>query len=132
MSWCRTELCVDDDALALRGFDPVSYFSKGGPQRGCASNALIWHGALFQFRCRRNQRLFLESPRRYLPQYGGHCALSMSEGRRAEADPTVWLRVDDRVYLAQSRDALFAWMLRREENVEKADAAWSRLVLRFG
>jgi hypothetical protein len=132
MSWCRTELCVDDDALALRGFDPVSYFTEGEPQRGCPSNALIWHGAVFHFRCRRHQRLFLATPRRYLPEYGAHCALAMAEGRRAEGDPTVWMRVEGRVYLARSRDVLVAWLLRREHNVEKADVAWSHFVLRSG
>ena len=65
---------------AIRGYDPVAYFTEGRPVEGRAEFKHDWNGATWQFASAEHRALFAENPERYAPQYGGYCAWAVSQG----------------------------------------------------
>ena len=90
---------VDDNNIAIRGTDPVAYFTQGGPVAGSADFTHTWNNATWQFSSAENRDLFASNPEQYAPQYGGFCAWAMSQGYTASIDPSAWKIVDGKLYL---------------------------------
>lgn len=65
-------------AIALQGYDAVSFFEPGMPAKGAFDYAVYWNGATWLFASEANARRFEESPRKYAPQFDGYCALAAS------------------------------------------------------
>ena len=63
----------------LGGFDPVSY-QAGAPQRGSAELFLEHEQVRYLFATEANRDSFAAQPERYLPRYGGWCAMSLALG----------------------------------------------------
>jgi YHS domain-containing protein len=85
--------------LALKGYDPVAYFTDGKPTQGKPEFETVFDGARYRFASTENMDRFKADPDRYAPQFGGACAYALSKGVRVEADPTVWRIVDDKLYV---------------------------------
>ncbi len=117
---------TDAQGLALGGFDPVSYFSPGGPVPGEEGRSADWHGATFRFATDANRARFVAEPARYTPQFGGHCAFGLSLGEAVEADPAVWTLRDDKLYLNASPAVRFVWRL-IPGAVGRAERRWAGL-----
>ena len=90
---------TDDDRVALKGYDPVAYFTEKRPMLGDAQYRYEWDGAIYQFASARHLELFKANPDRYLPQYNNWCAASVAKGVKVYRNPQWWLVVDDRLYL---------------------------------
>ena len=60
------------DGIAIKGFDPVAYFTMGKPQKGTDQFAYKWKGAKWLFSSREHLDLFSSNPGKYAPQYGGY------------------------------------------------------------
>ena len=90
---------TDDDRVALKGYDPVAYFTEKRPMLGDAQYRYEWDGAIYQFASARHLELFKANPDRYLPQYNNWCAASVAKGVKVYGNPEWWLFVDDRLYL---------------------------------
>jgi YHS domain-containing protein len=88
------------DQVAIRGYDPVAYFTDGRATRGNPQFEYVWEGARWQFSSAAHRDAFAADPERYAPQFGGYCAIAMSElGQAVDANPEVWTIVDGRLYL---------------------------------
>jgi YHS domain-containing protein len=85
--------------LALRGVDPVSYFTNGAPQNGDFSITAVHNDATYRFASEENRDLFNQNPEKYLPQYGGFCAFGTAMGVKVDGDPDLWKIVDGKLYL---------------------------------
>lgn len=124
-------LHLGNDGLALRGYDPVSYF-RGGPQPGSQERVSRFRGATYRFASDENRRKFAENPRKYAPQYGGWCATAMADGgRKVEIDPMNYKITNDRLFLFYKGwlgDALKDWNKDEAALTRRADAQWDRLV----
>ena len=83
--------------LAIRGTDPVAYFTEGEAVEGNEEYELEWNGAIWRFSSEENLELFEEDPEAYAPQYGGYCAKAFSEGNVVSTDPEAWKIVDDKL-----------------------------------
>ncbi len=66
---------LDASGLALRGYDPVAYFETGKPMRGMAKITASYGGARYLFATKAHRKSFLNNPTKYLPQFGGFCAV---------------------------------------------------------
>jgi YHS domain-containing protein len=110
--------------LAIRGADPVAYFTEGAAVPGNAAYSYSWNGATWHFSSAQNRALFAASPEAYAPQYGGYCAKAMSEGNLASVDPRVWEIVDGKLYLNYSAEVQQQWVEDIPGNIEKADSFW--------
>jgi YHS domain-containing protein len=63
---------VDADGVALKGYDPVAYFTMGRPVKGLTEFQQEWHGAKWRFSSQEHLVLFQENPEKYAPQYGSY------------------------------------------------------------
>ncbi len=120
------DLPIEKDAqgVAIHGYDPVAYFTAGKPVSGKAEYKTQWQGAEWHFASAENRDLFVKSPEKYAPQYGGHCAYGMSLGHLAPVDPNAWKVVDGKLYLNYSKDVQGLWLKDTSGNITKADKNW--------
>ena len=75
------------DGVGLKGYDPVAYFTPGGPTPGVDQYTYRWKGVTYRFASAEDLGLFKANPEKYLPQYGGYCAYAMSLNRIADINP---------------------------------------------
>lgn len=115
------------EPLALRGYDPVSYFLDSGPQAGRADLSATHQGATYRFASKKNLRRFEDDPGKYLPQYGGFCAYGASVGAKFDGDPLVWKVVDGKLYLNLNSEIQKLWNEDIGGAVSKADANWPKI-----
>lgn len=127
----RTEAAADPvfskDGLAIRGYDPVAYFTRGRPTAGDPAVTLEWNGALWRFESAENRDRFAADPERWAPRYGGWCAWAVSRGYTAPTMPDAWSIVDGRLYLNYSTAVRADWERDVSGNIARAEAAWPGL-----
>ena len=114
----------DGNGLAIRGTDPVAYFTQGRPITGTSAFTYTWGNATWQFASAENRDLFAANPKQYAPQYGGFCAWAVSRGYTASIDPKAWKIVDGKLYLNYSSSVQQQWERDIPVNISKADANW--------
>lgn len=110
-------------AVALKGHDPVSYFTQARPVKGASTINYDFDDSRYLFASARNKELFASNPDRYAPQFSGLCTTGLSMGMKAEADPSVYLVKDGKLYVfssPQARDTA----LNDPTVLEKARQAW--------
>ena len=88
-----------EDGLAIKGYDPVAYFTESKPMPGDAQFRYEWDGAVYQFASAKHLELFKADPDRYLPQHRNLCTAAMSRGEKVIADPNNWTIHEGRLYL---------------------------------
>jgi hypothetical protein len=89
--------------VALRGYDPVSYFTDGRPERGSKAFSASFDDAVYWFKNEAHRAMFVANPDAYAPQYRGLCAISVSRGAIAEPDPEAWTISDGKLYVFQAK-----------------------------
>jgi YHS domain-containing protein len=121
----HTEIYVETSSdLAIRGADPVAYFTEGKAMAGSEAYTYEWNGATWQFSSAENMDMFAADPEAYAPQYGGYCAKAMSEGNLASVDPRAWKIVDGKLYLNYSAEVQQQWLEDVPGNIAKAETYW--------
>lgn len=98
---------ADDSALrlALKGVDPVSYFTQGHPAMGSSGLNYDFDEARYLFSTPKNRELFAANPDRYVPQFNGLCATGLASGMHTQADPNIWTIIDGKLYVFGSVEA---------------------------
>jgi len=109
--------------LAIKGYDPVAYFTVGKPTQGAAEFEYVWDERRYRFSSASNRELFKADPVRYAPQFGNYCAMALAKGMVVVADPENWLVSDGKLYVfgspAPAGPALFQTDL--AGNISKAN-----------
>ena len=90
---------VDQAGLALRGFDPVAYFETGKPMKGVEAISASFNGARYLFATEAHRQTFLADPTKYVPQFGGFCAVGTSFGEKVDADPQTGRVIGGKLYV---------------------------------
>ena len=85
--------------VALKGYDPVAYFTEQKPVKGNSIISYDWDESRYYFASARNRDLFAADPDRYAPRFDGYCTASITRGVKNEADPEFWAIVDGKLYL---------------------------------
>ncbi len=112
---------------AIRGYDPVAYFTDSWPVRGSPQFTYEWNGATWLFASAEHLTQFAANPDRFAPQYGGYCAWGVNFGYTASTDPNAWAIRDGKLYLNNSRWVHAIWKLTPGANVAWADQRWPEL-----
>ena len=111
---------------AIRGYDPVAYFTEGKPVKG-KQNLTVKHGTgVYHFSSQEHLELFKDDPNKYAPQYGGYCAYAMSKGFDVSSDPNAWTIRNDKLYLNYSLGVRKTWLKKPDEYIVKADKNWAK------
>jgi YHS domain-containing protein len=112
---------------AIRGYDPVAYFTEGKPVEGKEEFVYNWSNSNWYFSTQQNLNLFKTNPVKYAPQYGGYCAYGLSRGYKATTAPEAWTIVNGKLYLNYSLSVRDTWDKDRTERIQKADSYWPEI-----
>jgi YHS domain-containing protein len=115
---------VDSSGLALKGYDPVAYFTDSKAVPGKAEFTAQHEGATYRFASAANRDAFAAEPARYSPQYGGYCAFGMASGYKAPIEPDAWTIVEGKLYLNYNQAVRSRWSSDIPGYVRKADTNW--------
>lgn len=118
---------TDGDGLAIRGIDPVAYFTQGKPVKGAAEFTASYKDSTWRFASAGNRDKFLASPETFAPQYGGFCAYAAAKNSKAPIDPDAWTIVDGKLYLNYSKRIRRRWRKDIPGYILAADANWPTL-----
>jgi YHS domain-containing protein len=127
-AWALKPIKTTWFGIAIKGYDPVAYFTDGKPVKGLYEHRLDWQGAEWRFASREHLDLFKADPARYAPQYGGYCAWAVAQNDTAGIDPAAWRIVDGKLYLNYNDKIQARWEADIPGNITKADANWPGLL----
>ena len=81
------------------GYDVVTYF-EGNPTMGDDSYVYTYDAVAFKFSSERTLNLFKDSPKRFIPEYGGWCAYAIAlKSKRVTIDPKTYEIRKGKLYL---------------------------------
>ena len=95
----RSNAAEENAPLAIKGYDPVAYFTDGRPRRGLPEIEYEWDEHRYRFARPEHRELFKADPVRYAPQFANFCAMSLAQSEMVEADPEYWLISDGKLYI---------------------------------
>jgi YHS domain-containing protein len=121
-----------ENGVALKGYDPVCYFTLNRAEKGKKEFAFRYQGATYYFASSSDLEIFRANPSKYEPQYGGWCAYAMGHnGTKVEVDPETFKIIDGRLFLFYNRffnNTLKSWNQDETSLHTKADANWQKLI----
>ena len=115
---------ADKSGVAMRGYDPVAFFTQGRPVKGSAEHSYEWNGATWRFASAQSRDAFAAAPKRYAPQFGGYCAWAVSQHYLAPGDPNYWKIVDGKLYLNANARAKELWEADQPDAIARGHANW--------
>jgi YHS domain-containing protein len=116
------------EGLAIKGYDPVAYFTDIKPTMGRPEFKYVWKGAEWRFDSSDHLEMFKKDPEKYAPRYGGYCAYAVSQGKTADIDPDAWTISEGKLYLNLDKDVQKLWEKNMQEYIRKADENWPRML----
>ena len=120
----RSQINLDANGVALGGYDPVAYFHGGKPTRGVATISASYGGARYLFATAEHRRIFLKNPRKYVPEFGGFCAVGTAFGEKVDVDPKTGQVVSGKLYLNNNQRALDIFNKDQSGTIAKANGNW--------
>lgn len=121
-------ISTDAAGFAIRGFDPVSYTTDGGPKQGSTADFVVHGGAIWLFASADNRARFLADPSAYIPAFGGYCTTCLANGQKRHPDPAAFARIDDRTYLFSTPRDASAFRSDPGDPRARAEGNWKQLV----
>lgn len=115
------------ERLALKGYDPVAYFTLSTPTLGLTEYEYVLDGVRYRFASARHRDMFKANPDKYAPQFGGSCAMNMANGTQRESDPTVWVISNGNLYVFAGTGGAERFRQEAQANAAKAAANWKTL-----
>ncbi len=120
-------------AIAIEGYDPVSYFDNK-PAQGESKWTYNFNGVVYQFNNAANLAKFKSNPEKYEPSYGGWCAYAMGEsGEKVKVDPETFKIVDGHLCLFYNfwgNNTLVEWNKNEKTLKAKAEQNWKNICTR--
>ncbi len=114
--------------IAIKGHDPVAYFTQSKPVEGSEKFQYSWMGATWHFSSAKNLEAFKADPESYAPQYGGYCAWAVAHGDTASIDPNAWKIVSGKLYLNYSPNIQRQWERDISGNIKSGNANWPKVL----
>jgi YHS domain-containing protein len=115
---------TDGKGIAIKGYDPVAYFTMDKPVKGDKSFEYEWKGVKWRFSTDKHKKLFIENPEKYAPRYGGYCAYGVAVNALFDIKPEAWSIVDGKLYLNKNLDVRETWRKDIPGNIKKANMNW--------
>ncbi|MBM3784080.1 MAG: YHS domain-containing protein [Acidobacteria bacterium] len=118
---------ADTKGVAIRGYDPVAYFTASKPVEGKREFTYSYMGATFRFASAANRDQFAAEPAKFAPQFGGYCAWAVGNGYTAPTDPAAWKIVEGKLYLNYDGGVQKKWIARMQELIAAGEKNWPKL-----
>ena len=118
--------------LAIKGYDPVAYFTENKGIKGNKQYSYEYKGILYRFVSVANMEQFKKEPSKYEPVYGGWCAYAVGfNGEKVGVNPNTFKIINGKLYLFYNKfgtNTLTMWN-EDEKNLKlKADKVWGGII----
>jgi len=123
----KKPLNIDKDGVAVHGYDPVAYFAEGKAIKGDPQYKSSYAGAIYYFDSNADKEAFDKEPSKYVPEYGGYCAMAMTMGKLEDVDPNYFLVHDGKLLLQRNKKAHMMFAKDPSANHKKADENWEKM-----
>lgn len=121
----QSSINVNWRSIAIKGYDPVAYFTKGSATKGSSKFEHQWLDATWRFSNANHREMFVENPEMYAPRFGGYCAGAVSLGRKAPIDPEAWIIVDGKLYLHYNKQGRDEMAENPQQMISTAEKNWN-------
>lgn len=116
------------DGYIANGYDVVTYFD-GNPKIGNDNYVYRYDNVAFKFSSERTLKLFKNSPKKYIPEYGGWCAYAIAlKNKRVTIDPKTYEIRAGKLYLFYKTKLINThkkWLAKNPtELIHKANMNW--------
>jgi YHS domain-containing protein len=118
---------VPANRVALKGYDPVSYFTDGKPEKGSSDFTFAFDDTVYWFKSAEHKAKFAANPEQYAPQFDGFCAVQLSRGHKVEADPEAWTITNGKLYVFSGKRGVPIFHEQPGAIVAKASENWPKL-----
>ncbi len=121
---------VPSNGVAIEGYCPVCYFAANKAVKGTPQFSHDYNGITYWFVNENARQAFIADPEKFIPAYGGWCAVGVSMGQRFPVDPERFKIVNGRLMLFLKNakvDAIELWNRDEAGNLNKAEQNWKRL-----
>ena len=119
--------------IAMEGYDLTSFFTKN-PVKGTEANSSTHQGITYLFATEENKNDFDKEPTKYMPQYGGFCAVAMYFNKAEELQTyDIYDVVNGKLYFNKNKKAKKVWDNKTPAKIiKKSDANWNCIVADLG
>ncbi len=115
---------IDEKGRALRGYDPVSYFTDGDPVEGSQEFSFEWNDAEYHFATAENRDEFIGNPEKYAPANGGYCTFGVILAKKFDGDPEIWSVHKDRLHVFLNREVQEKFLQDESGNLRRVAENW--------
>jgi YHS domain-containing protein len=124
----KSNFNLNDNNVAIKGYDPVAYFKKNTAVKGSESLSVYHQGVIYYFSSVENKEEFKKNPSKYEPEYGGWCAYAMgAKNDKVSINPETFKILNGKLYLFYNRggnNTLTKWNNDESSLRSKADVNW--------
>jgi len=120
---------AEEPPLAIKGYDPVAYFTDGKPAHGLPEIEYVWDEHRYRFSTAAHRDQFKADPVRYAPQFGNFCAMALAKSEIVVADPENWLISDGKLYVFGKPAPMGPVLFQRDLAANIAKANLNRTIL---
>ena len=110
--------------IAINGYDPVAYHTKGMAKAGSADYKFEYDNVVWKFSSEENKMAFKADPAKFAPAYGGWGTVGASKGKKSATQPELFKIVDGTLYLNSSEGAHNLFLGDEAGTIETADTNW--------
>ena len=116
---------IGTNDLAIKGYDPVAYFTKNMAVEGSAKYTATHDGAIYRFASAANRDKFNADAAKYAPQFGGYCAMGVALNKKLDVDPQAFHIENGKLYLNLNKDVQKKWATDIPGHLKTADRIWA-------
>ena len=118
---------VDEQGRALRGYDPVAYFTEGKATQGQEEYSLVWEGTRWLFSTPEHRQQFLQNPEQYEPENGGYCTFGVVLSKKLDGDPEIWSIFDGYLYIFLNEEVREKFLQDKTGNLARVIENWPQI-----
>ena len=118
---------TDAGGVLLHGYDVMGYFYKNKALPGSNRFTAKWGGGTYWFSSAQYRSWFKSDPDRWVPQYGGWCAMSLTRGKKVDADPNFFVRRETGLFVFANNEQMQAWLTDEAKHEAQAKAGWEQV-----
>jgi len=124
------EYAYKEGEVAVGGYDITTYFDNN-LLKGNKSIQTAYEGVIYYFVNQANLDKFKSNPQKYIPAYGGWCAMALCQNKLVEPNPKLYSIIDDKLHLFEVKvfyNGKAEWFKDPEDNKNKADSKYQEIV----